>query len=381
MSTVSASSGESGGESGTRGPVGIGFIGAGVISDTYLENLTGFADTEVVAIGDLFPEAARARAEKYDVAVAGGPEVVLENQDVEIVVNLTIPAAHAEVALQAIKAGKHVWNEKPLALDRVGGKALLDQAEAAGLRVGCAPDTFLGAGLQTARRLIEDGQIGAPLTALVLMQSPGPESWHPNPAFLFQEGAGPLFDIGPYYLTALVQTFGPIASVAAIGSKSRETRVIGSGPRAGEEFDVTVPSHVSASARFESGQSATMIFSFDSPRRRTLLEVTGTEATMVFPDPNMFEGEIALQGRDDEEPAVVATTTQLSSRGTGVLDMARAIREGRPHRAQGALAYHVLDAMISIDEAITSGAYVEVESTVEVPPPLPEDWDPKAPTL
>jgi predicted dehydrogenase len=364
-----------------QGPVGIGFIGAGVISDTYLENLTSFPDTEVLAIGDLFPEAAKAKAEKHGIGAAGGPEVVLENPDVELVVNLTIPAAHAEVAIQAIDAGKHVWNEKPLALDRVGAKTLLDRAEAAGLRVGCAPDTFLGSGLQTARRLIEEGEIGTPLTALVLMQSPGPESWHPNPAFLFQEGAGPLFDIGPYYLTTLVQTFGPIASVAAIGSKSRETRVIGSGPKAGEEFAVTVPSHVSASARFESGQSATMIFSFDSPRRRTLLEVTGTDATMVFPDPNMFEGDIALQRRGEDEPAVVASTTLQSSRGTGVLDMARAIRENRPHRAQGALAYHVLDAMISMDEAITSAAYVDVESTVEVPAALPTDWDPREATL
>jgi len=371
----------SSGQSAEKGPVGIGFIGAGVISDTYLENLNTFPDTNVVAIGDLFPDAAKAKAEQHDIAVSGGPEVVLDNPDVELVVNLTIPAAHAEVALQAIDAGKHVWNEKPLALDRVSAKALLDRAEAAGLRLGCAPDTFLGSGLQHARRLIEDGEIGTPLTALVLMQSPGPESWHPNPAFLFQEGAGPLFDIGPYYLTALVQTFGPIHSVAAIGSKSRETRMIGSGPKAGEEFPVTVPSHVSASARFESGQSATLIFSFDSPRRRTLLEVTGADATMVFPDPNRFDGEIALQRRDDEEPAVVATTTQLSSRGTGVLDMSRAVREGRPHRAQGALAYHVLDAMISIDEAITSAAYVDVESTVEVPAPLPADWNPKAATL
>ena len=364
-----------------KGPVGIGFIGAGVISDTYLENLNSFPDTNVVAVGDLFPDAAKAKAEKHGVAVSGGPEVVLDNPDVELVINLTIPAAHAEVALSAVNAGKNVWNEKPLAPDRVSARALLDRADEVGLRVGCAPDTFLGSGLQTVRAMIEGGEIGVPLTALVLMQSPGPESWHPNPAFLFQEGAGPLFDIGPYYLTALVQLFGPIASVAAIGSKSRETRVIGSGPKAGEEFAVTVPSHVSASARFESGQSATMIFSFDSPRRRTLLEVTGADATMVLPDPNMFEGDIALQKRDDEEPKVVKTTTKLSSRGTGALDMARAIREGRPHRAQGALAYHVLDAMISIDEAITSQGYVDVESTVEKPALLPADWDPTAATL
>jgi len=365
----------------SSGPVGVGVIGAGVISNTYLENLNSFADTAVLAIGDLYPDIAEAQAEKHDIPSAGDVDTVLSNPDVEIVVNLTVPAAHAEVASKVLSAGKHVWNEKPLALDRTSAKALLDQADAAGLRVGCAPDTFLGGGLQTTRRLIEQGRIGAPLTALVLMQSPGPERWHPNPAFLFQEGAGPLFDIGPYYLTALVQFFGPIAAVAAIGARSRETRVIGSGPKAGEEFAVTVPSHVSASARFESGQSATMIFSFDSPRRRTLLEVTGSEATLEVPDPNMFFGPIGLMTRDDEEPKVVAEGKQLSSRGTGVLDMARAGREGRPHRAQGALAYHVLDTMIAINDAIDAVSYVKVESTVEVPPLLPEDWDPKEKTV
>ena len=237
------------------GPVGIGVIGAGTISDTYLENLTSFADTDVLAIGDLFPEAAQLKAAKYDIAAAGDVATVLDHPGVEIVVNLTIPAAHAEVAGQAIAAGRHVWNEKPLALDRFSGQRLLDDAAAAGLRVGCAPDTFLGSGLQTACRLIEQGMIGTPLTALALLQLPGPEAWHPNPAFLYAAGAGPLFDLGPYYLTALVQVFGPAASVAALGSKARERRVIGSGPKAGEEFDVTVPSHVSALAQFESGQS------------------------------------------------------------------------------------------------------------------------------
>jgi predicted dehydrogenase len=364
-----------------EGPVGVGIIGAGVISKTYLENLSSFPDTRVLAIADLVPAAAEARAAEFGVADAGEVSTVLDHPEVEIVVNLTIPAAHAQVAGQVISAGKHVYNEKPLALDRASGRALLEQAEAAGLRVGCAPDTFLGAGLQTVRRLIDSGHIGTPLTGLVLLQSPGPESWHPSPAFLFAEGAGPLFDIGPYYLTALVQAFGPIASVAAIGSKSRETRVIGSGPRAGEEFPVAVPTHVSAVAQFASGQSATMIFSFDSPLRRILLEVTGTEATMQLPDPNTFGGDIALQGREDEEPAVAARTTEVSSRGTGVLDMARAIRTGRPHRATGQLGYHVLDAMLAMSEAIPKAAYLPVESTVERAEPLPDDWDPFVATL
>ena len=362
-------------------PVGVGVIGAGTISDTYLENLTTFADTEVLALGDIIPEAAKEKAAKYEVPAAGGVATVLDHPGVEIVVNLTIPAAHAEVAIQAIKAGKHVWNEKPLALDRVSGRSLLRDAEAAGLLVGCAPDTFLGSGLQTSCRLIEQGLIGTPLTALALLQLPGPESWHPNPAFLYAAGAGPLFDLGPYYLTAIVQVFGSVSSVAALGSKARERRVIGSGPKAGEEFDVMVPSHVSALAQFKSGQSAQAMFSFDSALPRTMLEVNGTEATMLFPDPNFFDGTIAIRRLGGDDWETVATTTAQSSRGTGVLDMARAIREGRPHRAQGEMGYHVLDTMISIAESVESRAFVDVESWIEKPALLPEDWDPLAATI
>jgi predicted dehydrogenase len=362
-------------------PVGIGVIGAGTISETYLENLTKFADTEVLAIGDIVPAAAQEKADKYNVPVAGDVAVVLNEPGVEIVVNLTIPAAHAEVASQAIAASKHVWNEKPFTLDRFSGRSLLNEAEAAGLMIGCAPDTFLGPGLQTACRLAEQGRIGTPLTALALLQLPGPESWHPNPAFLYAAGAGPLFDLGPYYLTVLVQVFGPVSSVAALGSKARARRVIGSGPKAGEEFDVTVPSHVSALVQFESGQSAQAIFSFDSALPRTLLEVNGTDATMLFPDPNYFDGEIAVRRRDSEGWETVARTKARSFRGTGVLDMARALREGRPHRAQGLLAYHVLDTMIAVAESIESRAFVEVESSVDKPPLLPDDWDPMTRTV
>nr|MBA3529559.1 Gfo/Idh/MocA family oxidoreductase [Propionibacteriaceae bacterium] len=237
------------------GPVGVGIIGAGVISDTYLDNLNSFPDTSVIAVGDLFEELAEQKAAGHGVASGGGVEMVLGKPEVEIVVNLTIPAAHAAVAEQAIAAGKHVWNEKPLSLDRASGKALLDAADAAGLRVGCAPDTFLGAGLQATRRILQRGDIGTPMTALILFQSPGPESWHPNPTFFYRDGGGPLFDMGPYYLTTMVQMFGPVDTVAAIGSRAREKRVIGSGPLAGQEIQVAVPTHVGAIVRFESGQS------------------------------------------------------------------------------------------------------------------------------
>jgi predicted dehydrogenase len=364
------------------GPVGIGIIGAGVISKQYLDNLTSFPDIRVAAIGDLFEDAAAARAAEYGVPVHGGVDAVLGNPDVEIVINLTIPAAHVDVATQALNAGKHVWSEKPFSLDRESGLGLLKAADAAGLRLGCAPDTFLGAGLQTARRMIERGDIGVPLTALTLMQSPGPESWHPNPAFLFQDGAGPLFDIGPYYLTALVQTFGSIRRVAAIGSKSRETRVIGSGPKAGEEFAVTVPTHVSSILEFDGGESAQSIFSFDSPLKRAgFVEITGSEATIAFPDPNNFDGDVRICARGADDWTTVPSTGSTASRGAGVLEMARAIRAGRPHRAQGELAFHVLDTMASIAESIDTKAFVDVESSTAPVPALPEEWDPTEATL
>jgi predicted dehydrogenase len=362
--------------------VGVGVIGAGVISDAYIKSMQSFPDLNVLAIGDLRPEAAKDKAEEYGIETHGGPEAVLSHPDVEIVVNLTIPIAHVEVALAAVAAGKHVWSEKPFSLDQESGLKLLSTAQDAGIRLGCAPDTILGPGLQESRRIIERGDIGQPLTALTLMQSPGPESWHPNPAFLFSEGAGPLWDIGPYYLTTLVQLFGPVAAVAGLGSKSREKRTIGSGPLAGTEFDVTVPTHVSAIARFESGQSSQSIFSFDSPLPRAgFVEITGSEATLAVPDPNGFDGEIKIRRRGADDWETVAKTKATAQRGTGVLDMARAIREDRPHRATGALAFHVVDVMASITDSIDTGAFVDVDSTVEVPAVLPDDWDVHAATL
>jgi len=361
------------------GRVGVGVIGAGVISNEYLKNLTAFPDLEVRFVADIDLERARAQAEKFGVPGSGTVEELLADEGVEIVVNLTLPKVHVEVALKALAAGKNVWSEKPFSLDRASGRELLQAAHAKGLRVATAPDTFLGSGIQSARRLIENGDIGAPLTALTLMQSPGPESWHPNPDFLFQEGAGPLFDIGPYYLTALVQLFGPVARVSASASKAKESRVIGSGPRAGEEFTVTVPTHVSALYEFESGQTAQAVFSFDSKLGRTQFEVAGVDGTVVVPDPNTFEGELLVHGADGIQ--TLPSTGTTDTRGIGVVELARAIRAGVPERASGEQAYHVLDIMVSTIEAGESRTPVEVESTVEVAPALPEDWDPRAATL
>jgi len=365
-----------------RGPVGVAVIGAGNISKQYLDNLTVFPDLKVLVIADLFEETAEARAKEYGIAEWGGVDAALNHPDVEIIVNLTIPAAHVEVATAAVNAGKHVWTEKPFSLDRASGLGLLKTADAAGIRLGCAPDTFLGAGLQTARRLIERGDIGTPLTAMTTFQTPGPESWHPNPAFLFQTGAGPLFDMGPYYLTTLVQTFGSIRKVAAAGSKSKEVRVIGSGPKAGEEFTVEVPTHVSAMAQFESGASSHSVFSFESPRvHMGFVEITGTEATLSLPDPNNFDGDIRLWRAGDEDWTTVPATGPANGRGMGVLDMARSLRAGVPHRATGNLAYHVLDTMVSITESMETGTFVAVESSAPASPALPEDWAPETATL
>ncbi|MGC5166597.1 Gfo/Idh/MocA family protein [Luteimicrobium sp. DT211] len=366
------------------GRVGVGVIGAGVISNEYLGNLTEFPDLDVRFVADLDTERARAQAEKHGVPASGTVDELLADDSVEIVVNLTIPAVHVDVALQALAAGKHVWSEKPFALDRSSGRRLLDAAHDAGLRVATAPDTFLGAGIQSARRLLESGEVGEPLTALTLMQSPGPESWHPNPDFLFQEGAGPLFDIGPYYLTALVQLFGPVASVSAQASKASERRTIGSGPRAGEQFDVTVPTHVGALLQFESGRSAQSIFSFDSKLGRTSFEVAGSAGTLVVPDPNTFDGELVVHdGGSSSETGTraIAAHGVTRTRGIGVVELARAVRAGVPERASGEQAFHVLDVMVSTIEAASSGTVVEVASTVDLAPALPEDWDPTARTL
>ena len=371
------------------GPVGVGFIGTGMISNTYLENLTRFPDVEVIILGDLNVDLARARAEQHGVGQWGSAEDVLNHPDVELVVNLTIPAVHAEVASKAIAAGKNVWTEKPISLDRAGGRDLLVQAEQAGLLVGVAPDTVLGPGMQTARRAIARGDIGEPLSAQTVMQYIGPDIFHPSAEFLFSRGAGPLFDVGPYYLTALVQLFGSVHSVAAVGSRSRTTRTIQAGDRAGTVFEVQVPTHVSAIARFVDGGVAQSVFSFDSPLTRMgYVEVTGTEGTMIIPDPNMFTGEVKITRAptfatiaDDPVWESVPVTGVYAERGLGVLDLARALRTGGAPLASGELGFHVLDTLVAIDEAVTQERVVPVDSRVDRVPLVAEDLDPFDATL
>ena len=363
------------------GPVGVAVVGAGVISTQYLRNLAGFPDVQVIGIADLDVPRARATAEEYGVPVAGDLDTVLALPEVELVVNLTIPAAHAAVARAALEAGKHVYGEKPLALDPVEGEKLLAEAASRGLRVGNAPDTFLGAGLQSALRAIASGAIGTPVAANTAVMNPGPERWHPSPEFLFQHGAGPLFDLGPYYLTALVALLGPAARVAATARQGRAERVIGSGPRAGTAFTVEVPTHVTALLDFAGGASASTTFSFDSALPRTQFEVTGTEGTLEIPDPNTFGGVLRVRGTADEDWRELPVTGTEAGRGIGVLDMARALRADRAHRASGALAQHVLEAMAAITDSAAAGEFRSVDSPCTAPEPLPADWAPEEATL
>lgn len=364
------------------GPVGVGVIGAGNISDQYLTHLSSFPDLSVRFVADLLPERAGRQAERHGVPGSGTVEEVLARDDVEIVVNLTVPAAHARVASAALAAGKHVWNEKPLATDRESGAVLVAQAEAAGLLLGCAPDTVLGPGLQTARRMIERGDIGQPLTAAAVMQYAGPHQWHPDPDFLYQSGGGPLLDIGPYYLTALSLVFGPVIRVAARGASAGPTRVVGRGPRAGEVFEVTVPTYVTAIYDFAGGQIAQVTLSFDSPLQRVgVLEIAGTEGTIAPPDPNTFTGDIRIARAGSPTWESVPATGVAGGRGLGVLDLARALRTGEQHRATGRLGLHVLDAMFATAESIDQARFVRVASHFEPIPTVPADFDPTRRTL
>ncbi|MDT0401233.1 Gfo/Idh/MocA family protein [Streptomyces edwardsiae] len=355
-----------------HGPVGVGLIGAGNISDQYLRSLTSFPDLRVHIVGDLDTGRARAQADKHGVPRSGTAADVLAHDEVGIVVNLTVPAAHADVSSRALAAGKHVWSEKPLAIDRDSARSVLDQAAAAGLRVGVAPDTVLGPAVQTARRALARGDIGRPLSAQTVMQYAGPDAWHPSPEFLFAKGAGPLFDMGPYYITTLLNLFGPAERVAALGSTGRTVRTIRTGDRAGTRFDVTVPTHVSALIQFAAGGISQSVFSFDSPLTRVgVVEITGTEGTMVLPDPNHFSGDVKITrgslAGDGGDPVwhTVPSADVAAGRGLGVLDMARALRAGRPHIATGDLAYHALDILTSIDESVTTGEYVRLSSGLD----------------
>lgn len=371
----------SGASSAAGGPVGVAIVGSGVISREYLKNLTRCPDVAVVGVADLDVARAAAVAEEFGVPHSGDTSSILARDDVEIVVNLTIPAAHGEVARAALQAGKHVFGEKPLVAAVDDAEKLLAEAAELGLRIGCAPDTVLGAGIQSAVRAVASGVIGTPVAATTAMQTAGPDRWHPSPEFLFQRGAGPLFDMGPYYLTTLVALFGPARRVAATARQARAERVVVTGPKAGTRFAVEVPTHVNALIEFAGGPSASSTFSFDTTARRVLVEIAGTEGTLSVPDPGGFDGSLQVfeAGAGEWRDLPVQGTTL--GRGTGVVEMAQAIRADRPHRASGDLALHVLEMMAAMTSSAERGEFVALRSDAERPEPLSAEWDPQMATL
>jgi predicted dehydrogenase len=353
----------------------VGIIGCGNISSAYINASRRFGALNVVACADLDMARAEAKAAEHGLK-ALSVEALLADPEIEIIINLTVPAAHYEVAMRALAAGKHIYNEKPLTLNRADARALLAAAAERGLRVGCAPDTFLGGAHQTSRKLIDDGWIGRPVAATAFMMGHGPEAWHPDPEFFYKPGAGPLFDMGPYYLTWLVDLLGPVAGVTAASRISFPQRVIGSQAKRGQIIDVEVPTHVVGLLHFESGALGTLITSFDVwGARLPRIEIYGSEGTLHLPDPNFFDGSILLKRHDYDEWQQVPYTHGFTDnlRSIGVADMALAIREGRPHRASGQLAAHVLDIMQTMLEAAEQGRYLAVEQRCERPAALPMD--------
>jgi predicted dehydrogenase len=358
-------------------PVGVGVIGCGYISGAYLSTLSRLDGVRVVACADMDEQRARDRAAEFGVARAGSVASLLGDDEVQIVLNLTIPAAHADVALAAIAAGKHVYTEKPLALDREQGLRVLSAAAERGVLVGGAPDTFMGAGLQTSRALLDAGGIGTVVGGAAAMHCRGHEFWHPDPAFYYARGGGPLFDMGPYYITALVALLGPVASVSGATRITFAERLITSQPRAGTTVPVEVPSHVAALLEFASGPVVTLVTSFDiCATAPPPIQLFGTDGALSIPDPNTFGGEPQLF--DPSTGWVTKPHTHphdVDSRGLGVLDMASALRTGARPRADGSLTMHVLDVMQSIHESGERGRRIDVSSTCERPAPMPAALD------
>ncbi|MEV2242623.1 Gfo/Idh/MocA family oxidoreductase [Micromonospora sp. NPDC049891] len=361
-------------------PHGIGIVGLGFISRAYLNTLANHPTVRVVAVADLDPARADAAAATIPGAEAVSVERLLHHPDVATVLNLTIPAAHAEISGAAIDAGRNVYVEKPLTVTFPEGRSLLDRAASAGVRVGCAPDTVLGTGTQTARAAIDGGLIGRPLSASAVMVTPGHERWHPNPDFYYAPGGGPLMDMGPYYISALVHLLGPVRAVIGAASQLRDARVIGSGPRLGQRIPVEVPTHVSGVLEHAGGALTTLTTSFDGVATTAVpIEVQGETGTLAVPDPNHFDGEVrhlALDGPGwhDLEPRAGYVA---ASRGVGLIDLVRA-DEARPPRASGEVALHVLDIMTALLRSAAEGRRVELTTAVERPAPVPltptEDW-------
>jgi predicted dehydrogenase len=354
-------------------PVKVGIIGLGSISSQYLRTIDHLESVTLVAVADLNDQLAQTVAEQRVGVQASSVAQFLAAADVDLVLNLTIPAAHADIALQAISAGKSVYGEKPLATTTAAAREMLTAATAAGVTLGCAPDTVLGTGIQTARKAIDDGLIGLPIAATATMAVPGHERWHPNPDFYYQPGGGPLLDMGPYYLTALVTLLGPVTAVFGASSRTRSTRNIGSGPRQRATIPVDIDTHLTGILTHATGALSTLVMSFDAVGTRSAnIEIHGPLGTLAVPDPNKFQGDVQLRTLEND----TWTTLPVSAgyvdawRGIGIADLA-ATPVGQSPRADGTLAYHVLDIMETLLTSAQTGELLPVRSTAERPSPVP----------
>ncbi len=355
-------------------PVKVGVIGCGNISSIYFKNCKTFDILEVAGCADLVPERAQAKAAEFKLPRAYTVDEMLADPSIEIIINLTIPKAHAEIGLAALKAGKSVYNEKPLTIAADDAQAMLRLAQEKNLRIGCAPDTFLGGGLQTCRKLIDDGVIGRPVAATAFMVCHGHESWHPAPEFYYEVGGGPMFDMGPYYLTALVSLLGSVKRVTGSTRISFPERTITSQPQAGKKITVEVPTHVVGVLDFAAGAVATLVTSFDVWSANVPnIEIYGSEGSLSLPDPNTFGGPVRVKRYDEKDwrDVTPAHGYTENSRGLGVADMAHGLRQGAAHRANGEMAYHVLDIMHAIHQASDQGQHMHLASSCARPEALP----------
>ncbi len=358
----------------TPQPVKVGIIGCGNISGIYFAAGKKFQILDIAACADLDVSRAKAKAEEHGVPKACSVDELLADPEIQIVINLTIPKAHYEVCLAAVNAGKHTHVEKPLCITRDQGQHLLATAKERGVRVGAAPDTFLGGGHQTCRKLIDDGWIGEPIGATAFMLCHGHESWHPDPEFYYKAGGGPMFDMGPYYLTALVAMLGPIKRLTGSTRITFPERTITSAPKYGTKITVDVPTHVSGIMDFANGAVGTILTSFDVwHHQMPNIEIYGTEGTMRVPDPNGFGGPVLLRraGASEWTEMPLSHGFADNSRGIGVADMAYAIQSGRPHRASGELGYHVLEAMHGFHDSSATGRHYRMKSSVKRPAAFP----------
>jgi predicted dehydrogenase len=357
--------------------VRVGVVGCGNISGAYLGMAKNFPDVEIAACADLNESAAQAKAKEFGIAKVMGVEQLIADPSIEILLNLTVPKAHLSVAMMALKAGKHTYAEKPLGIDRAEGKKVVDFAREKGLRIGCAPDTFMGAGIQTARKLIDDGAIGRPVGFTAYMMGRGHEHWHPSPEFYYEAGGGPMFDMGPYYLTALLNLLGPVKRISGMASIAIPERTITSQPKHGKKMTVQTPDHVNGLMEFENGCIGTIIQSFATRAAeydgKNPITIFGDKGSIKVPDPNGFDGPVYLCtfGEKDEYVEVPPTFVKGYGRSIGLADMAVAIRSGRPHRANGEQAFAVLDLMQGFLDSSTSGKTYTPVSKYQRPAPMP----------